>query len=218
MKRIILTGASSWLWASLASVFHEAGYEVVGLCRSKPADFVKWIPTDLADMDSLEKSADAICQKFSRFEILINCAGILQIAPIDSIEKETAENLLKINVLAPIILTSKLMEKIKENQSDIVNVGSTVWFKAYESQAAYGTSKWAIRWFNENLQLELKKTKTRVIGFNPGWFQSPIFEKATWVKTDLSPYMNPDDLAKLLFHIVQLPKNMEVSEIIINRK
>ena len=74
MKRIILTGASSGLGASLASVFHEAGYEVIGLCRSKPADFVNWIQTDLTESSSISHATEIIKKDFSDFHVLINCA------------------------------------------------------------------------------------------------------------------------------------------------
>lgn len=82
MKRIILTGASSGLGVSLASVFHEAGYEVVGLCRTKPADFVKWIETDFLDDNSLENAIQEIKSDYSRFDVLILSAGVMQLDPI----------------------------------------------------------------------------------------------------------------------------------------
>jgi NADP-dependent 3-hydroxy acid dehydrogenase YdfG len=74
---------------------------------------------------------------------------------------------MKVNTLAPIFLTSQLFDLIKENEADIMNVGSTVGRKAYANQCAYATSKWALRGTSLNLQLELMKTKCRVIQFNP---------------------------------------------------
>ncbi len=136
----------------------------------------------------------------------------------DKIEFEELEKLFRVNVFAPIQLISWLFNEIKDNEADIVNVSSTVGFKAYEKQCAYWASKWAVRWVNENFRLEFKWTKTRVIWFNPWWFQSRIFEKATGIKTKLSAYMKAEDVAKVLIQTLELPKNMEVSEIIINRK
>jgi len=82
MKRIILTGASSGLGASLAEVFHDAGYEIIGLCRSKPADYVKWIETDFLDDNSLENSIKKINCDFPSFDVLILSAGVMQLDPI----------------------------------------------------------------------------------------------------------------------------------------
>lgn len=135
MKRIILTGASSGLGASLAEVFHEAGYEVIGLCRTKPADYVQWIKTDFLDDSSLENSIKDIKSDYPSFDVLILSAGVMQLDPIWWINKGRAADLLKINILTPWYIVSELIDLIKINEADIVNVGSTVWFKAYESQA-----------------------------------------------------------------------------------
>lgn len=64
----------------------------------------------------------------------------------------------------------------------------------------------------------MKNTKSRVVWFNTWWFKSKIFEKATWIQSDLSKYMEPKELAMFIKQILDLPKNMEVSDITINRK
>lgn len=218
MNRVILTWWSDWLWYELSKLFLENWTEVVCLSRSKPDLNVIHIPTDLSEESSINNAINTIKEKYSKFDCLINCAWVLNVEPLWDINYENLERLFIVNVLAPIILTSNLIEQIKENQADIVNVWSTVGFKAYENQCWYGSSKWAMRWINENLQLELKKTKCRVIWFNPWWFKSRLFEKATWKKEDLSAYMNPVDIAKFMIQILNLPKNMEISEVIITRK
>lgn len=172
----------------------------------------------ISNEESIENAINKIRKDFSKFDYLVNCAWVLNIDELWNIEYNKLENLIKINVIAPIILTSKLLDLIKKNNSDIVNIWSTVGFKAYEKQCWYGASKWAMRWINENLQLELKKSKCRVIWFNPWGFKSRIFEKATGIQTDLSPFMESVELAKFIIQILELPKNMEVSKIIINRK
>lgn len=218
MSTVIITWWSEWLWYELAKVFLEKGVEVVCLCRKKPDLDVVHIPTDLSDEESIAHAVTLIKTHYATFSTLINCAWVLHVEELDAIDYKELQHLFRVNVLAPIMLTSSLLPEIKANEADIVNVGSTVWFKAYEKQCAYGSSKWAVRWFNENLQLELKKTKCRVIGFNPWGFKSTLFEKATWTPVDLSPYMEPKELAKFMMHILDLPKNMEVSEVVVNRK
>ena len=125
---------------------------------------------------------------------------------------------MKVNLIAPLLLTGQLFDLIKENGADILNVGSTVGTKAYEDQCAYGASKWALRGVSQNWQLELKKTKCRVIQFNPGGFKSDLVKKYDSQNVDLSAYMDPQDLARFMLHILQLPKSMEISEVLINRK
>ncbi|HRP37049.1 MAG TPA: hypothetical protein PLS50_04520, partial [Candidatus Dojkabacteria bacterium] len=77
----------------------------------------------------------------------------------------------------------------------------------------------AVRGLNQNLQLEFKNTKCRVIGFNPGGFKSNFFEKATGIENnDWSSWMNPSEIAEFILQVIALPKNMEVSDIKLNRK
>jgi 3-oxoacyl-[acyl-carrier protein] reductase len=112
------------------------------------------------------------------------------------------------------------MRRIKKDGADIVNVASTLGLKGYVDQAAYVSSKWAMRGFSANLQTELKDASCRVISFCPGGFKSKLFLTATGVDNteNSNEWMSPKDLARLMKTILDLPKNMEVSEIIVNRK
>lgn len=218
MNKIVITWVSEGLWYELAKLYLEKWFEVIGISRNKPNLNIIHLKTDLTKEEDINATIWIIKEKYSDFKYLINCAWVLNIEKLWEIDYKNTEKLFKINVIAPIILTSGLINEIKENEADIVNIASTVWLKAYESQCSYGASKWAMRWITENLQLELKNTKSRVIWFNPWWFKSRIFEKATWFQPDLSPFMEPIELAKIIEFTLNLPKNMEVSNITINRK
>lgn len=219
MKKVILTGASEGLGFEIAKLLKEKGVGVLAVSRKKPELDVLHCPTDLTkevDLDNLVKFVE---EKFSDFDVLINCAGVLHIVKPEEISFPSTTDLFKVNVVAPIYLTSRLIKLILENKADVMNVASTVGFKAYEDQAAYGSSKWAVRGFNEYLKLVFKGTDSRVIGFNPGGFKSKLFEKATGESTnDWDGWMDPVELAKLAVQFLELPKGMEVTEVTINRK
>ena len=108
----------------------------------------------------------------------------------------------------------------KNNEADIINVGSTIGLKqGYKDQLAYTTSKWAIRGSSYNLQLELKNYNCRVIQFNVGGMNTKMHEKYNGTKIeDPDEWMNPKDIAEFMLSILNLHKNIEVSEIAINRK
>ena len=144
--------------------------------------------------------------------------GAIKMHELDKIDYEDVENVFRVNLIGPMFLISQLMELIKTNNADIVNVGSTVGYKAYGNQAAYDTSKWAIRGLNLYLQTELKDTEIRVIGYNPGGMNTEFFDKNIQKEYDASQYMNPKGIASLLITILESPKEMEVSEIVINRR
>lgn len=218
MPKILVTGASEGLGLEICKKFLSQGWQVVGVSRHKPDIDIEYIEADLTDEANLTNVIDIVKEKHPDINVLVNCAGVIDVQSLENIDYSKTENLFKLNVLAPMMLVSRLKSVILNNEADIVNVGSTVGFKAYDSQAAYGASKWALRGFNENLRLEFKGTKVRVFSFNPGGFKSRLFEKATGTQVDLSQYMDPKYLAELLFYVVNLPKGIEVSEMVINRK
>lgn len=217
---IIITGASDGLGLQLAKLYKEAGKKVINISRRKSEFASSDIICDLSDESQIKKAANEILKIDEKLEAIINCAGILSIQKLGEISGEEFDRLMSVNVKAAILLVSNLIERIKSDEADIVNIASSVGLKGYANQAVYGASKWAMRGFSANLQVELKGTKSRVVSFCPGGFKTKLFEKTTGVDNteDGSQWMKAEDVAIALKQTLDLPKNMEVSEIIINRK
>lgn len=220
MKRIILTGASDGLGKEFGKICTQNNIQIIALCRTKPEYECEFIKTDLSDEKSITKSCELIKEKYNKFDALVNCAGVPGVQKLEEITYDCMDNLMKINTIAPMFLSAQLMKLIKENEADIINVGSTVGTKqGYLDQLAYTTSKWAIRGTSYNLQLELKKYNCRVIQFNVGGMNTRMHEKYNGTKIENpDEWMNPEDIAELMLNILNLPKKVEVSEITINRK
>ncbi len=221
MKNIILTGASDGLGKEFAlKCLKEKDINIIAICRTKPNYECDFIKTDLTDEKSIEYTCNIIKEKYKKIYAVINCAGLPGVQKLEGVTYEVLDDLMKVNVLAPIYLITQLITLIKESEADILNVGSTVGTKAgYTDQIAYTTSKWAIRGTSYNLQLELKKYNCRVIQFNVGGMNTRMHAK--WTGKEIKhpeEWMNPTDIADLMIYILKLPKMIEVSEITINRK
>lgn len=220
-EMIIITGASDGLGLAIAEALIAKGKKVVSLSRTKPApDAIGWIKTDLAGSDSITNAAARLLKETEPIESLINCAAVASYEDIDKLSAEELERMFKTNVTAPMLLTSQLLNRMKEDGSDIVNVGATIALKAgYAQQSVYSTTKWALRGFTQNLADELKPTKCRVISFLLGGFNSRMHEKVTGKAiSDPENWMRVEDIATYLVQILELPKNIEISETVVNRK
>jgi len=216
---IVITGASDGLGKELATLMVNSGKRVIGLSRSACGEGVEHIVTDLTSEMDIEQAANKIKVDSEPLEALINCAGVLSIEKVESLTSKEVDRVLATNIRAPLLLTSRLMDKIKRDGADIVNVASTVGLKGYVDQSAYGASKWAMRGFSSNLQTELKDYPSRVISFCTGGFNSKIFQKATRQSNqDFTFWMKAEDVALCLKQLLELPKNMQITEIIIDRK
>lgn len=220
-KLAIITGASDGLGLEIGKVLAEKSYKVISLSRTKPKfDQIDWIKTDLMNFTSIDSSCEQIIKMPEKIAVLINCAAVVSYEDIDVLTAKEVDKMMKTNVTAPMLLTSKLLYKLQQDSADIVNVGATIALKAgYSKQTTYSTTKWALRGFTQNLQSELKSSSCRVVDLLLGGFNSRLHEKVTGNPiTDPQNWMDPTDIAKLLAYLLELPKNIEISEIIVNRK
>lgn len=217
---IVITGASDGLGNELAKLYTEAGKKVVNISRNDSQNAEVNITVSLSDGSGVNKAVEAINELSDPIEAIVYCAGALSIQSLGDITEDEFEKLMSINVKSQILLTSRLIDRIQNDKTDLVLVASTVGSKGYVDQAIYGASKWAVRGFAANLQAEFKGKPNRVISFCPGGFKSRLFEKATGDDntTNEGEWMRPEDVALFIKQILDLPKNMEVTEVIVNRK
>ena len=211
MKKAIITGASSGLGKEIGKILADNKVSVVNLSRNS-SDFED-ITTDLRNNDEILKAIDKIKKDHSDLDLLILNAGIMPKAETGKIDFNINE-IFEVNVTATIKVVNGLIDLIKKNHGDIVIVGSTASFKFFNGDSVYSSTKYAVLGFIKSLQEELKREDVRVIGFHPGAFNSNL-RGVGFVKDD---FMNPKDLAKLLMSIISLPRNIQVSEIIVDRK
>ncbi|MCA9324345.1 SDR family NAD(P)-dependent oxidoreductase [Candidatus Saccharibacteria bacterium] len=216
---IVITGASDGLGAELAKQLMDDGEKIISLSRTKPADGIEHIETDLEDPSSINEAIKMILAKEEPLKALVNNAGILSVEELDSLTPEELQRIMQVNVSAAMSLVSGLLDRIKKDETDVVNVVSTNGVYMRPNRMTYSVSKWAMRGFTENLQEQFRGTKVRVIGFYPGGFKSNNLTRATG-----HPLPNPEkwvdveDMALALKQAMQHPKSMQVSTLVIERK
>jgi len=217
MKKAIITGASSGLGKEITRVLLGKKIEVINLSRSECDLSVENVKTNLVSNENIIKSIEYIKNKHNDFNILILCVGAMHWNEIGKIPINQVDEDFSVNITGAIKLVNGLTEIIKRNCADIVVVGSTSSFSSNGLDSVYVSAKHAVRGFVKAMQTEFKKEDVRVIGFYPGGFNSQFHIKAG-SNLNSKDLMNPEDLAGILVKLVELPRNMEVSEIIINRK
>lgn len=216
---IVITGASDGLGKALAKQYKDAGVTVVNVSRTSSEYADHNLLHDLRNDSEIQAAAKEIGAIDETLEAVVHCAGVMSNQPMGQVTGDEIERLLATNVKSQILLTSELLDRIKRDKADIVNVSSTVGAKGRLGEPVYASSKWAVRGFAKSLQEDFKQLPNRVISFCPGGFDSGIFEKAAGYKNEnFGPMMDPNYVALCLKQILDLPKNMEVSEIFINRK
>jgi short-subunit dehydrogenase len=214
---IVITGASDGLGLELAKLYKEEGKTVVNIARRECKYAEHNIVLNLREGAEIQEAARQILEIDEPIEALVNSIGTFSQEAFGDITEDEIKRLMSTNVKAPMLLTSELIERIKQDEADVLNVISTAGTKGNPAHPVYAASKWAERGYTKALQEELKSTKCRVISFCPGGMQTGFFKKTGENPTDES-WMQPEDVATFVKNILDLPKNMEVSEVTVNRK
>lgn len=92
MKRVIITGASEGLGFELSKLYSENGWSVLGISRHKPEGLkIDYIESDLTSESELEKISTIIHGSHPKFDLLINCAGMLNVESFEKINYRNSE-------------------------------------------------------------------------------------------------------------------------------
>lgn len=102
-----------------------------------------------------------------QIDILVNNAGIGQIVTLEETTEESFEEIMKINVKAPLFVTKQALPRLKDGGS-IINISSFVTRVASPSVFAYSMSKGAIDTLTRLLAKQLGSRHIKVNAIQPG--------------------------------------------------
>jgi short-subunit dehydrogenase len=187
-KVIIITGASAGIGAQLALALLREKAKVVLAGRRKAkleeviaasghAENALAVPTDVTRLADLQALVDATLKRYGHIDVIINNAGTSIGGPVDEVKPESAEYLVKLNLMAPIWLTQLILPILKTRpEAMIVNIGSIASLVAPPYQAFYCSTKHGLRGFNESLRRELWNTPVKVVMILPGTAESELMD------------------------------------------
>ncbi len=164
-RRVVVTGASRGIGASIADVFAAAGAELTLLARSEgPLAEVaertnaQHIAIDITDAAA---RADAVAQieAGGPIDVWINNAGLSTHGPFIEHDPVDITKVFAVNLEAPVqFCRSVLPAMIARGSGHIVNVSSMAMAVNTPLFATYGASKAGLSSFAESLRLELADT------------------------------------------------------------
>ncbi|SNS82038.1 Short-chain dehydrogenase [Geodermatophilus saharensis] len=189
----VVTGAASGIGAALAPALAARGNDLLLLDRDAerlagvaaavrsafPARSVDTVVVDLADAGQVREAGEAIVAGHPGTTLLVNNAGVALGGRFDQVTLEEFDWVLDINFRAAVRLTHALLPTLKAHPgAHLVNVSSIFGIMAPAGQAAYSSSKFAIRGFTEALRHELAEDGVGVTSVHPGGIATRIAETA----------------------------------------
>jgi short-subunit dehydrogenase len=160
--RVLLTGASGGIGQAMARTLRNAGAQVMGVGRgeSGPAG-MDWHRADLNEPNGAFSVAQAAADW--RANVVVHASGVPGFGPLASIAPLQMEQVLKANLLAPMLLTQALLPQLlRQPRAQLVFVGSALGRIGLPGFSVYGASKAGLHGFAEALRRELADTRLRV--------------------------------------------------------
>ena len=131
---------------------------------------------DASRREDVESAVRSITGHFGPVDILVNCASIIQVGPIESMDASDFEKVMGINFFGYLYPPMELMATMRQREGTIVNVTSIGGVVAVPHLLPYTCAKFAAVGLTEGLRAELAKAAVRVINVIPGLMRtgSPV--------------------------------------------
>ena len=188
-KKILITGATDGIGLETAKMLVSLGHDVLinGRNPTKLENVEKTLATipnggrvesyvaDLSVMDEVEAFANAVIEKHTKLDVLINNAGVFNVANPST--QSGLDVRFAVNTIAPYLLTKRLLPLL-DVSGRVINLSSaaqsSVNLKALaggvrmSDGAAYAQSKLAITMWSHSLAMSLEGNGPLVVSVNPG--------------------------------------------------
>lgn len=212
-KTVLLTGATGGIGQEIAKVLATAGAKLIltGRTSGRLAELKQELPGEGHITVALDVTSDegvnelAFIAEEHAVDILINNAGVNQLATHEHMSSEAITRMMTVNLCAPMILCSRLIPVLMQRpETLIVNVGSIMGSIGMAGSATYCASKFGLRGFTESLRRELADSNIRVVYFAPRMTSTSInSEQMMAMNEALGTAMdNPQEVANQLLSVI----------------
>ncbi len=192
-KNIVVTGVSSGIGQEMARCLARKGYRVFGSVR-KPADSqvleaelgerFHTLVFDVCDTPSIKAATEQVSNIVGDDGIssIVNNAGLALFGPVELLDDEAFEHIMKVNVLGTRFVTNAFLPLLrkgndKERGAKIVNISSLSGIFNTPMNGAYCVSKHAMESLGEIYRRELFGEGIDVVSIRSGPIQSEIWRK-----------------------------------------
>ena len=138
-------------------------------------DAVRYVHLDVTDAADWKAAVDTAVETFGKLNVLVNNAGIHQIAPLKTADMTRWQKVIDVNLTGPMLGIKAVIDPmIAAGGGSIINVSSIEGLRGAVWMHSYVASKWGLRGLTKSAALELAPDKIRVNSLHPGFIRTPM--------------------------------------------
>ena len=163
---------------------------------------------DMSKADSISDLVEAVLKEFGQIDFLFNNAGIIHRAPSEEFPLKEWEEMIKVNLTGPFLLSQAVARHMIEKgiKGSIVNTSSLIAVFGGVTVPAYAATKGGLTQLTKSMCNDWAKYGIRVNAIGPGWVKTEMTEpiqnnperfQAISARIPLGRWADPEDLAGL---------------------
>ena len=188
MKTVLITGGSSGIGLGISKAFAQAGYAVVMNGLEANGDQIAaevsqtyGVPTLFSNANMLHvHEIESLIKKtedFGELQVLVNCAGIQHVAPVEEFPVAKWDAIIGINLTSAFHTSRLVWAGMKERKfGRIINIASAHALTASPFKSAYVAAKHGIAGLTKVLALEGAPFGITCNAICPGYVRTPLVE------------------------------------------
>jgi NADP-dependent 3-hydroxy acid dehydrogenase YdfG len=182
------------------------------------------VPCDVTSETSVREMAARVTSELGGApDIVVNNAGVFQVAPITEMPVTMFNDVLGTNLFGPFLVVHAFAASMKARGSGhFVSIGSIADRGIFQENGAYAPAKYALRAMHEVVRLELRGSGVRVTLVSPGSVDTVMWDGITFddperIVPDRSVMLAPDDVASAVLYAVTQPAAVNIDELRLSR-
>ncbi len=185
-KVVVITGGSRGLGLEIARQFGLGGAHLVLAARNEEElrnalsmlhaegaianpGAAHFVVTDVSKQEECNRLIASATERYGRVDVLVNCAGIMLVAPMEDQTTDAFHEAMNINFFGQLYtIQAVLPQMLARGSGNIVNIASIGGKIPVPHMLPYVASKFALAGFSEGLRAEMRYKGIRVTTVCPG--------------------------------------------------
>ncbi len=208
---VLITGGSSGIGLAMAEAFLAADNTVIVCARGEarlieaqrkhPKLHIR--VCDVADAEARKELVAFVTDRFSALNILVNNAGVQRDIDLTKGIEEflSGENEIRVNLEAPIILSTLLIPRLAKNPNPaLINVSSGLGFVPMANMPVYCASKAGMHVFSMTMRVQLAPLGMKVFEIVPPAVDTALNSKGRAKRGGYTAGLGPTEFVGAVMH------------------